>query len=142
MRRSRSTTLAADPDLATNAGRRADRGRVVTAFQKVLLGMTAAEALNALRAVDVPCSLINTLSEVVDDPQVRAREAIATQLHPVAGEFRGVTAPWRLVSQSHRPAPATPAPLRGEHGRSILNELGLDDDTVDALVDDGVVWTP
>ena len=38
-------TLAADPDLATNAGRRADRGRVVTAFQKVLLGMTAAEAL-------------------------------------------------------------------------------------------------
>jgi crotonobetainyl-CoA:carnitine CoA-transferase CaiB-like acyl-CoA transferase len=135
-------TLAADPDLATNAGRRADRGRVVTAFQKVLLGMTAAEALDALRAVDVPCSLINTLSEVVDDPQVKAREAIATQLHPVAGEFRGVTAPWRLVSQSHRPAPATPAPLRGEHGRSILNELGLDDDTVDALVDDGVVWTP
>jgi crotonobetainyl-CoA:carnitine CoA-transferase CaiB-like acyl-CoA transferase len=71
-----------------------------------------------------------------------AREAIATQHHPVAGEFRGVTAPWRLGSQSHRPAPATPAPLRGEQGRSILNEIGIDDDAVDALVEEGVVWTP
>ena len=67
---------------------------------------------------------------------------IATQHHPMAGEFRGVTAPWRLGSQKLRPAPATPAPLRGEHGRSILHEIGLDDEAVDALVADGVVWTP
>ncbi len=134
--------LGADPALATNAGRRADRTRVVTAFQEALRGMRAAEALDVLHAAGVPCSLINTLSEVVDDPQVRAREAIATQHHPVAGEFRGVNAPWRLASQALRPAPATPAPLRGEHGRSILKELDLDDDAVDALVEDGVVWTP
>ena len=134
--------LGADPALATNAGRRADRTRVVTAFQEVLRGMSAAAALDVLHAAGVPCSLINTLSEVVDDPQVRAREAIASQHHPVAGEFRGITAPWRLASQALRPAPATAAPLRGEHGRSILKELDLDDAAVDALVEDGVVWTP
>ena len=104
--------------------------------------MTAAEALDALHAVGVPCALIKTLSEVVDDPHVQARGAIAAQQHPIAGEFRGVTAPWRLASQAHRPPPATPAPQRGEHGRSILNGLGLDDDAVDALVAEGVVWAP
>ena len=105
--------------------------------------MTAAEApRSCCMRVGVPCAPINFLSEVVDDPQVgRARRSL-TQHHPVAGVFRGVSAPWRLASEPHRPAPATPAPLRGEHGRSILKELGLDDDAVDALVEDGVVWTP
>ena len=134
--------LRSDESLATNAGRRARRGEVVAAFQAVFAGLTAAEALDALQEVGVPCSRINSLSEVVEDPQVVARESITTQQHQVAGAFRGVTHPWRLASQDYRPAPSTPAPMRGEHGRDLLEGLGLDSAAVDALDAENVVRAP
>jgi crotonobetainyl-CoA:carnitine CoA-transferase CaiB-like acyl-CoA transferase len=133
--------LSDQPDLATNAGRRARRGAVVEEFQRVFHEMTAESALRILQSVGVPCSLINSVSEVVTDPQVLARGAITTQLHPQAGEFRGVNKPWQLASEADGD-PATPAPLRGEHGRKILAEIGIEDEQLDDLVEAGVVWIP
>ena len=108
-----------EPDLATNAGRRARPQRGRHRVPEALLDtMTAAEALDALsRPWACPAHSSNRLSEVVEDPQVRAREAIVTQHHPIAGEFRGVGAPWRLGSDGGSREPRLPAPLRGEHGR-------------------------
>lgn len=132
--------LADQADLATNAGRRARRSEVVDEFQKVFSRMTADTALDLLHSAGVPCSRINSLSEVVNDAHVLSREAITTQLHPRAGEFRGVNKPWRLASENqHRPSPA---PLRGEHGRQILTELGMDAAAIDRLVEAGAVWIP
>jgi crotonobetainyl-CoA:carnitine CoA-transferase CaiB-like acyl-CoA transferase len=132
--------LASQSDLATNAGRRARRSEVVDEFQKVFSRVTADAALAMLRSAGVPCSRINSLSEVVNDAQVLSRDAITTQHHNRAGEFRGVNKPWRLASETrHRP---TPAPLRGEHGRQILVGLGKDDTAIDRLVEAGVVWIP
>ena len=136
------TELSKQADLATNAGRRVRRSEVVDAFQKVFNGMTAQEALRTMHSVGVPCSRINSLSEVVSDPQVIARNAIVTQYHPVAGQFRSVGAPWRLASDAHGATAPTPAPLRGQHGRVILSRLGLDDAAITALEERGVVWVP
>jgi crotonobetainyl-CoA:carnitine CoA-transferase CaiB-like acyl-CoA transferase len=134
--------LSADEGLATNAGRRARRDEVVGEFQKVFATMTAAEALKALQSVDVPCSQINSLSEVVSDPQVVARGSITTQKHPVAGDFRGVTHPWRLLSQENESGTGTCAPMRGQHGRELLEGIGLDSASIDELNGEKVVWTP
>ena len=133
--------LSQQPDLDTNAGRRARRAEIVDQFQKVFSGMTANTALEVLQSAGVPCSRISSLSEVVRDPQVLARDAVTTQVHPRAGEFRGVNKPWRYASEDadYRP---TPAPLRGEHGRKILAELDMDDESIDDLVEAGVVWIP
>jgi crotonobetainyl-CoA:carnitine CoA-transferase CaiB-like acyl-CoA transferase len=133
--------LSEQPDLATNAGRRVRRGEIVEEIQRVFREMTSESALRILQSVGVPCSLINSLSEVVTDPQVSARGAITTQLHPQAGEFRGVNKPWQLASEADGD-PATPAPLRGEHGRKILAEIGIEDEQLDDLVEAGVVWIP
>jgi crotonobetainyl-CoA:carnitine CoA-transferase CaiB-like acyl-CoA transferase len=133
--------LSDQPELATNAGRRVRRGEIVEEFQRVFREMTSESALRILQSVGVPCSLINSLSEVVTDPQVLARGAITTQLHPQAGEFRGVNKPWQLASEADGD-PATPAPLRGEHGRKILAEIGIDDEQLGDLVKAGVVWIP
>ncbi|MFC9220589.1 CaiB/BaiF CoA transferase family protein [Streptomyces hygroscopicus] len=133
--------LAQRPDLATNAGRRERRDEVVAAFETVLSAMTSEEALKALQEAGVPCARINSLSEVVDDPQVAAREAIVSQVHPRAGVFRGVGSPWHLGSQTSR-APRLPAPLKGEHGREILKAAGFDEDRIAALAEAGVVWIP
>lgn len=134
--------LSDQSDLATNAGRRVRRPEVVEAFQKVFTEMTAQDALHSLQSVGVPCSRINSLSEVVSDPQVIARNAIITQQHPVAGTFRTVRPPWRLSSDVRGASDPWPAPLRGEHGRFILAGLGIDDGAIATLAEQGVVWVP
>jgi crotonobetainyl-CoA:carnitine CoA-transferase CaiB-like acyl-CoA transferase len=136
------TELSDQADLATNAGRRVRRGEIVEAFQKVFGGMTAEEALQALQSAGVPCSRINSLSEVLSDPQVITRNAVVTQEHPIAGEFRSVGPPWRLASDAGDATAPTPAPLRGQHGRAILSRLGLDDGAITTLMERGVVWMP
>jgi crotonobetainyl-CoA:carnitine CoA-transferase CaiB-like acyl-CoA transferase len=131
--------LSDQADLATNAGRRARRAEIVAEFQRVFSEMTAASALEVLRSVGVPCSLISSLSEVVNDPHILARDSLITQIHPVAGEVRTVNRPWRFSSQDPEEQP-TPAPMLGEHGRKILAGVGIDDAAVDDLVKAGVVW--
>src|SRR5689334_3490857 len=64
--------LGNDPELATNAGRRARRVEVVGVFQHALGQLRADAALAILQDAGVPCSRILTLSEVVTDPQVVA----------------------------------------------------------------------
>ncbi|KQU28493.1 MULTISPECIES: CaiB/BaiF CoA transferase family protein [unclassified Rhodococcus (in: high G+C Gram-positive bacteria)] len=129
-------------DLRTNADRRAKREEVVGLFQARLLTMSSETALKTLQSVGVPCSQINSLSEVVSDPQVEARKAIVPYEHPVAGTFRGVGTPWRLASDPEDRQARLPAPLRGEHGREVLAEIGLDDAEIAALTNAEVVWVP
>lgn len=134
--------LAEREDLSTNAGRRARREEVVDAFQARFEEMSSNEALKLLQDVGVPCGRINSLSEVVEDPQVKARRAIVDYEHPVAGIFRGVGAPWRLASDPEDRQARLPAPLRGEHGREILGEIGMDRDAITRLTEGEIVWVP
>ena len=134
--------LAARDELSTNAGRRAHRQEVVAEIQEKLETLTSEHALKLLQDAGVPCAPINFLSEVVTDPQVVARRAIVDYEHPVAGVFRGVGAPWRLASDPEDRQARIPAPLRGEHGREILSEIGLDEQSIDELTAEEIVWVP
>lgn len=134
--------LAQRAELNTNAGRRAHRQQIVDEFQEKLEAIPSAHVLKLLQDVGVPCAPINFLSEVVTDPQVVARGAIVGYEHPVAGSYRGVGAPWRLTSDPEDRRARLPAPLRGEHWREVLGEIGLDDPTIDDLVERSVVWVP
>ncbi|OLT07728.1 CoA-transferase [Pseudonocardia sp. CNS-004] len=67
--------LADDPGLATNADRQARRPELVAAISVRLARRPAVEWTDALQAAAIPCSLVQSLSEVVEDPQVRARGA-------------------------------------------------------------------
>lgn len=133
--------LAEDESLSTNAQRRDRREEVVGAFSRVLADMTSEAALQSLHDAGVPCALISYLGEVVKDPQVVAREAIIEQQHPVAESFLSVAAPWRLGSDGSR-HPRLPPPLRGQHGREILADVGFGPAAIEELVKEGVVWIP
>ncbi|WP_270889628.1 CaiB/BaiF CoA transferase family protein [Pedococcus sp. 5OH_020] len=132
--------LAEREELSTNAGRRAHRMEVVAEIQRTLEVLSSTDALKLLQDVGVPCAQINYLSEVVSDPQVVARGAIVDYQHPVAGVFRGVGAPWRLASDPADRQARIPAPVRGEHGREILREIGLQDEGIDELAEENVIW--
>lgn len=59
--------LAADPALATNAGRLAQRERVVSAITNRLSTDTAGAWLGALDAVGVPCGTVRSVKEALAD---------------------------------------------------------------------------
>jgi crotonobetainyl-CoA:carnitine CoA-transferase CaiB-like acyl-CoA transferase len=130
--------LAADEELATNAGRRERRHEVVAAVAERLAAAPAAEWLERFAAAGVPCQPVNFLSSVVTDPQVLSRGAIAEHDHPTAGVYSAVQAPWRLGSSGR--GAAEPPPVLGAHTAEVLAEAGLTPDEVAALVAEGVAW--
>jgi crotonobetainyl-CoA:carnitine CoA-transferase CaiB-like acyl-CoA transferase len=91
--------LAADPGLAGNAGRAEQRPRLITAISARLRTRPAADWITAFAEAGVPASTVRSLSEVVEDPQVRARGAIMPvpgsqdTLHTVRSPFRLASAP-------------------------------------------------
>lgn len=134
--------LAADSDLKTNAGRRAHQDRVVATIAERMRTRPAADWLARFTEARVPCAPIQFLSDVVDDPQVAARDAISTCDHRTAGNFRSVASPWRLTSMPHARTSTRPAPSLGADGLDVLTASGFADSEIEALETEGALWLP
>jgi crotonobetainyl-CoA:carnitine CoA-transferase CaiB-like acyl-CoA transferase len=59
--------LAADPQLSTNAGRLAQRERIIKEFSSTLRGEPASRWLDRLHAAGVPAGVVKTVSEVTTE---------------------------------------------------------------------------
>lgn len=70
------TELAADESLRTNAGRLAQRERVVTAITKKVTTRNAADWIEALDAVGVPCGVVKTVREALGAVTASARNGV------------------------------------------------------------------
>jgi crotonobetainyl-CoA:carnitine CoA-transferase CaiB-like acyl-CoA transferase len=133
--------LEAHPDFATNAQRSKNRVILEKTLTDHLSRRPAAEWIRALRSTGVPCSLVQTLQDVVEDPQASFREMFPIVHHPTAGEGRVVGRPVKL---SDTPGgPTRPAPLLGQHTRQVLQDLlGLDKKAANELIAGGIVFEP
>jgi crotonobetainyl-CoA:carnitine CoA-transferase CaiB-like acyl-CoA transferase len=91
-----------------------------------------------LLANDIPVGAINNLAQVVEHPQVKARESLREVDHPSVGKVRVVRTPVRL---SKTPAKSpTPSPTLGQHTREVLREvLGISDEEIGKLAAAGVL---
>jgi len=132
---------ADDPRFATNAARVAQRAELVPLLAAELRRRPAREWLDALSRETVPCAPVNTLDQVFDDPQVRARGMRIDLRHALGGTVPMVGSPLKLSATpvEYRSAP----PLLGADTRAVLRErLGLADAQVDALAAQGVIGMP
>ena len=99
-----------------------------------------AEWIALLEPYEMPIGPLNTIGEAVSQEQIRERGMIAEVEHPVAGRLRISNSPLRLSRTPGEVRGA--APSFGADTRAVLREvLGLDDATVDGLVEAGVVST-
>jgi formyl-CoA transferase len=79
------------------------------------------EWMGLLEAADVPFAPVQTIPEVIEDPQVRHLGTFYEERHPTEGRNLGIHRP--VLIDGAREAVA-PAPTLGEHTDVVLQELG------------------
>ena len=98
--------LEADPRFDSNPKRVERREELVPMLEAVFPARTTAEWLARLQREGVPVAPINSVDQVVSDPQVLLREMVVDLEHPTLGTLR------RLARRSRRKAPRRSAPPR------------------------------
>ena len=124
--------LATDERFATNPQRVTNRAVLQPILERVIRTRDRADWIDQCWRVGVPCGAVRDIGEALRDPQLAAREMIASLNHPIAGDIRLVGNPVKL--SEHPPRVETPPPVLGEHTEAILvGELGLSADEVREL---------
>lgn len=130
--------LASDTKLLKNAGRVADRKRVMDEMRTAIARHERTSLAEALRGVGIPAGEVNTVREILDDPHMRARDVVTSFEHPTAGSFPAIRTPIRFTG-FEQPQVGSP-PLLGADTRQLLqHELNMSADAIDALRDEGVI---
>jgi crotonobetainyl-CoA:carnitine CoA-transferase CaiB-like acyl-CoA transferase len=130
--------LAEDPRFRTNAARVEQYSALKPLLDRILAGWTRDELVATLVAAGVPCGRVRTVTETLADPQLAARDMIATLPHLTAGDVRVLGTPVKLSATpgEMRTAP----PVLGQHTDAILaNDVGLTIEEIRALRAEGVV---
>ena len=129
---------AADDRFATNSARLAHRDALLALMRELTVQRNTREWVALLEQHAVPCGPINTVADVFEDPQVRARGMQMTMQHPQAGEVPLVASPIRLsdTPATYRHTP----PQLGQHTEAVLHDrLGLSPQDIAALRQQGVL---
>lgn len=129
--------LVSRPEYATNEERVRHRGALDRALDERFQTRPRDEWLARLETEGVPAAPVQDLGEVFANPQVRHRKMVRTVQHPRLGEVRTLAPPFRFASEELPPRRAPP--LRGEHSRELLRELGYDEEKVALLFESGTV---
>jgi crotonobetainyl-CoA:carnitine CoA-transferase CaiB-like acyl-CoA transferase len=132
------SALAQDRRFATNPGRVIHRADLLPGIAARLRDKSTAEWVSLLGEVDVPCSPINDLRQVFDDPQVQARGVRLALAGEDGQEVPAVSNPIRF---SDTPIEYDlPPPRLGAHSDEVLRSvLGLGADEIRALRERRVV---
>ncbi|ANG61584.1 formyl-CoA transferase [Marinobacterium aestuarii] len=134
-----NAAFAEDSRFHCAAGRNEHRLDILPVVRAWVAGKSVAACLQDLDAIDVPCAKVQTIDEVLADPQIKARGMVLEQEHPVVGKVRLANLPFRFSGCDT--TEKTPAPLLGQHNRQIASSLGYAAGDIDALIRDGVLYS-
>ena len=128
--------LVADPRYRTNAARVAHAEELDAIIGAFVAQRTQAENVAFFEEAEVTIGPIYDISQIIEDPHVIERELLADYPDPDMSEF-----PMHHVVPRLSGTPAsirTSAPRLGEHNRSLLAEIGIDDAAYEAMLKTGI----
>ena len=128
--------LRDDDRFHTNADRVRHQNELTDLIEAQLQTQTSVDWTARLDEAGVPCGPVNDLAALFSNPQVEARDLVASVDHPTAGRFRTTATPLHL---SEGPAREGTPPRLGEHTASILQAIGYDDDALRRLEEQGII---
>lgn len=98
------------------------------------LKYTKKEIEQIMDEVAIPCGPVMNIKEIIEHPQIQAREMIVTMDHPTAGKM---DIPGCTIKMSATPgAVETPSPILGQDNREIF---GLTEEEEKQLIEEGVI---
>lgn len=130
--------LVGNPRFDSSEKRRRNRDDMNSLAQGWLADKTKEEAVKLLVETGIPAGPVNTVTEAIVDPQIRAREMIVDIEQPGIGKIplSGI-----VVKMSQTPGNIeAPAPTVGQHNRGIYRDLlGHSEEEVVQFEEEGVI---
>jgi itaconate CoA-transferase len=132
----RQPDLAEDPRFANNEARLRNRAELEPEVEAILLQLDIDEAERRLESAAMPYSRMNDVAEVLQHPQVLARNRLLNVPVPGDNSVDLLRAPFNIDGASE---PSSPIPSIGQHTDEVLAELGYSAADVEALKSAGAV---
>ena len=131
--------LRAHPDYASREDRKANRQALRGALEQSLAAKTAAQWEDELNALGIPAGAVLSVPDVLGSDHLATRDFLEG-FSDVPGVERDIS----LVStgvkiDGERPKVASPPPVLAQHQADIWAELGLSDQDLRILQEDGVI---
>ncbi|HEX9834823.1 MAG TPA: CoA transferase [Mycobacterium sp.] len=129
--------LADDPRFATITARTHNIDALYQILEAEMSTRTNAEWTETLVLHNIPCTPVNTVTDLLSDKHLESVDFFTTVDHPTEGRLRMPRLPITFTdvdTEDQRPAPRL-----GEHGPDLLRELGYPAEEVASMVAAGVV---
>jgi len=133
--------LVEHPKFRTNPLRCDHRREMVAILQQEMEKKTAQEWCEIFEKHGIPCSPINNLRQICEDPHIAHRRMLVEIDQPPVGRMRVCASPLKL---SETPGEVyAPAPLLGQHSEDVLRTvLGYPPERIRELQAEGVINRP
>jgi crotonobetainyl-CoA:carnitine CoA-transferase CaiB-like acyl-CoA transferase len=131
--------LLDQPWFADHAQRLLQAERVYGELAAIVAERSTKEWLDFCFEQGIPANEVPSLDEILEDPALH-RGMVEMAEHPVVGPYRSVRP--GIVLDDAPLGVRRPAPLLGEHTAEVLAEVGYQPDTIQQLVESGVVQVP
>jgi crotonobetainyl-CoA:carnitine CoA-transferase CaiB-like acyl-CoA transferase len=126
-----------DPKFRNNVARVKHRDELEALLTKTFMKHKCKDWLHRLDEAGVPCSLIQRVSQVLQDKQVENLGLLKSMSNPLVPGLRIPVVPVRFGDSSMQ-IRLNP-PRLGENSRDILDEIGVSDEAFQQLIQKGIV---
>jgi CoA:oxalate CoA-transferase len=116
--------------------RKQNEADLLAIVEPIVSQRNSAELESLLMGAGVPCSRMNNIKEVFEDPHMIDRGITVDVEHPVMGKMKAVRNP--VLFEDESPSIRRHAPLLGEHTEEILVHLGYSKDQIHELESSGI----